>query len=156
MIRRSPRSTRSVTLVPYTTLFRSFKTKLSLALRCDQIREGLLIVSRERIGEVGPFPDLVKIRNGVRSSSLGVQGFGVHQEDIRISKNGKIVTTTVIRRGNGWFEFGAIRNGAGLTVIVGACPITDGHRVSCIFGLKGVDQILCRLVPSRCGSGDVD
>src|SRR3546814_12778053 len=82
MIRRPPRSTRTDTLFPYTTLFRSARGDLALALAGGEVVQvqaapvGLLAEPDELVA-LRQVPPVDRIQR-LRALVLGGHGFGVH------------------------------------------------------------------------------
>src|SRR3546814_8308400 len=70
MIRRPPRSTRTDTLVPYTTLFRSWRNAPMAALQANTCpKKGFALAARLAVSRMQPAPLLFTV---VRHASLGL------------------------------------------------------------------------------------
>src|SRR3546814_12722893 len=74
MIRRPPRSTRSDTLFPYTTLFRSPKLVVVEGIAQREHRNQVLV-----LGEITPGRRANALGGGIGGAELGMLGFELHQ-----------------------------------------------------------------------------
>src|SRR3546814_15110836 len=95
MIRRPPRSTRTDTLFPYTTLFRSHRQQLG----ADRVGRGL---DRARPGEIGP-PE---------KGALGEAGEVEHARLLQIER--LLAREHPQRLGNAWHGVSGVAPGAAL------------------------------------------
>src|SRR3546814_17653536 len=75
MLRRPPRSTRTDTLFPYTTLFRSRRIVRRLARDCDVVD---VAFAQTRVGDAHEFGALAEILEG---AAAGITHRGLHAAD---------------------------------------------------------------------------
>src|SRR3546814_20007794 len=109
MIRRPPRSTRTDTLVPYTTLFRSSSSSLLRCARNDEITDGKGIGAQHVRGDGAPgssraqprlSPPLIEHLIGHhRGREGGVEAVGLAQQDRKSVVEGKSVAERVVLGG---------------------------------------------------------